>query len=56
MIPQALQVKEYWEKLECKIEKLTIVSIDAVAMYPLIKFPLVKKAIQFYTRNLPTKN
>ena len=50
---QESQVKEYWENLEWKREKVTIVSIDAVAMYPSIKFPLVKEAIQFYTKNLP---
>ena len=38
-ITQPSQVKEYWEKLEWKIEKLTIVSIDAVATYPSIIFP-----------------
>ena len=32
---------------------MTIASIDAVAMYPSIKFPLVKKAISYFTRNLP---
>ena len=50
-ITQAQQVKESWEKLERKREKVTIVSIDAEAMYPSIKFPLVKKNISFYTRN-----
>ena len=48
-----MQVKEYWGKLEWKREKLTIVSVDAVAIYPSINFPLVKKSIQFYTKNLP---
>ena len=48
-----MQVKEYWEKLEWKREKLTIVSVDAVAIYPSINVPLVKKSIQFYTKNLP---
>ena len=52
-ITQASQIKEHWEELEWKREKVTIVSIDAVAMYPSIKSPLVKKAIQFYTKNLP---
>ena len=52
-INQSSQVKEYWEKLEWKIENVTIVSIDAVSMYPPIKFPWLEKAIQFYTKNLP---
>ena len=58
-ITQASQVKEYWEKLEWEIEKVTILSIDTVAMHPSIKFTLVKKEITFYTKNLPkhaTKN
>ena len=42
-ITQASQVKEYWEKLDWKREKVTIRLNDAVAMYPSIKFPLVKK-------------
>ena len=32
---------------------MTISSIDAVVMYPSIKFPIVKKAISYFTRNLP---
>ena len=31
---------------------MTIASIDAVAMYPSIKFPLVKKEISYFTRSL----
>ena len=52
-IVQASQVKEEWEILNWKINEVTIASIDAVAMYPSIKFPLVKKAISYFTRNLP---
>ena len=37
-------MNECWEKLERKIEKVTIVSINAVAMYPSIKLPLVKQS------------
>ena len=32
---------------------MTIASIYAVAMYPSIKLPLVKKEISYFTRNLP---
>ena len=32
---------------------MTIASIDVVEMYPSIKFPLVNKAISYFTRNLP---
>ena len=46
-IVQASQVKEEWEILNWKINEVTIASMDAVAMYPSIKFPLGKK--QFHT-------
>ena len=52
-IVQASQVKEEWEILNWKRNEVTFSSIDAVAMYPSIKFPLVKKAISYFTRNLP---
>ena len=50
---QASQVEEEWEILNWKINEVTIASIDAVSMYPSIKFPLVKKAILYFTINLP---
>ena len=52
-IVQASQVKEEWEILNWKRNEVTIASIYSVAMYPSIKFPLVKKAISYFTRNLP---
>ena len=52
-IVQASEVKYEWEILNWKRNEVTISSIDAVAMYPSIKFPLVKKAISYFTRNLP---
>ena len=52
-IVQASQVKEEWEILNWKINEVTMASIYVVAMYPSIKFPLVKKAISYFTRNLP---
>ena len=52
-IVQASQVKDEWEILNWKRNEVTIASIDAVAMYPSIKFPLVKKAILYFTRSLP---
>ena len=42
MITQASQVKECWEKLERKREKVTIVSIDCVMIHLSIKRLLVK--------------
>ena len=52
-IVQASQVKEVWDIIKGKRDEVTIASIDAVAMYPSIKSPLVKKAISYFTRNLP---
>ena len=52
-IVQASQVKEEWEILNGKRNEFTIASIDAVSMYLSIKFPLLKKAISYFTRNLP---
>ena len=51
-IVQASQVKEEWDILNWKISEVTIASIDAVAMYPSIKLPLVKKSISYLTINL----
>ena len=51
-IVQASQVKEEWEILNWKRNEVTISSMDAVAMYPSIKFPLVKKEISYFTINL----
>ena len=39
--------------MKWKRDEVKIASIDAVAMYPSIKFPLVKKAISYFTRSLP---
>ena len=50
---QASQVKKEWEILDWKRNELTIASIDAVLIYPSVKFPLVKKAISYFTKNLP---
>ena len=52
-IVQASQVKEEWYILNWKRNEVTIASIDAIAIYPSIKFPLVKKAISYFTGNLP---
>ena len=55
-IVQASQVKEEREELNDKSNEVKIISIYAVAMYPSIKFPLVKKAILFFTRNSPNNS
>ena len=51
-ITQASQVKEHWEKLEWKREKVTIVSIDAVAMYPSIKIPIGENSDSYLHKEL----
>ena len=52
-IVQVSQVKEEWEILNGKRNEFTIASIDAVSIYLSMKFPLLKKAISYFTRNLP---
>ena len=52
-VVQASQVKEEWQILNWKGNEVTIASIDAVAIYSSIKFPLVKNKITYFTRNLP---
>ena len=47
-IVQASQVKEEWEIMNWKRDEVTIASIDSVAMYPSIKFSLVKKEISYF--------
>ena len=41
------------DNYELKTNEVKIASIYAVAMYTSIKFPLVKKAISYFTGNLP---
>jgi hypothetical protein len=36
-------------------DKITIISFDAVKMYPSIRYKFVKKAVKFYARNLYTE-
>ena len=52
MIIQASDLKNELEKLGLKEATITIFSLDAVDMYPLIKYHLVEKAIKYYARNL----
>jgi hypothetical protein len=42
--------------LGLKQGKCTITSVDADVMYPSVKFDLIKKAIEYYARNITDKN
>ena len=53
IIVQVSQVREKWESLNRKMNEVAISSIDAVEMYPSIKFLQVKKEISYFTKNLP---
>jgi len=44
------------EELDIKQGDCTIASVDAEAMYPSIKFDLIKKAIEFYAKNITDEN
>ena len=52
-IIQASDLKEKIEKMGITSENSTIVSIDAKEFYPSIKFKLVKKAVNYFAKNLP---
>jgi tRNA uridine 5-carbamoylmethylation protein Kti12 len=52
-IIQASGLKKTLESLQITSTKSTIVSIDAVDFYPSIRFKLVKKAVHYFSRNLP---
>jgi len=51
-IIQASQLKLGLKKLQLKESDVTIVSFDAVEMYPSIKYKLVKKAIDYFAKDL----
>jgi hypothetical protein len=53
-IIQASDLKDKLEKLNVRRDEVTIVSIDAQAMYPSIKFKLVINAVNFFAKNLST--
>ena len=51
-IIHAGQLKSKLEKLNLKQGEVTIVSFDAVEMYPSIKYKLVEKAVCFFVKDL----
>jgi hypothetical protein len=50
-ITQASQLKMTLKKLIITKDKVTIISFDAVRMYPSIKYKFVRKVIKFFARN-----
>jgi hypothetical protein len=55
-IIQAIEVKKKLELLGINKKNVTIASIDAVNMYPSIKFKLVREAIHFFAQDLPEED
>jgi hypothetical protein len=51
-IIQASQLKATLKKLNLMEDKVTIISFDAVRMYPSIKYKFVKKAIRYFEKDL----
>ena len=47
-----MDLKESLEQSEIKKDIVTIASVDAVNMYPLIKLATIRKDIRFFTRVL----
>jgi hypothetical protein len=56
MITKASSLKEKLEALGLKRGKCTITSVDAEVMYPSVKFDLIKKAVEYYARNITNEN
>ena len=54
-IIQASDLKETLEKLNIKNSEITLVSIDAKDYYPSVRFKLVKKAVNFFSKGLTKK-
>ena len=48
-----MDLKEKLEKLDIRKSEVTISKLDIVAMYPLIQFLLVKKAVELFSRKRP---
>eukprot|EP00957_Ditylum_brightwellii_P149256 11366643-Ditylum_brightwellii.AAC.1 len=51
-IIQLSNLKEKLEKFNLTSDKVTVMSLDIEFMYPSIRVRLIKKALNFYTRNL----
>ena len=51
-IVQAYDLNERLEELKIKRDEVTIVSVDAINMYPSIKLSTIKKAVRLFSRNI----
>ena len=51
-IVQASDLKERLKKLKIKRAEVTISSVDAINMHPLIKLSIIRKAVIFFARKL----
>eukprot|EP00957_Ditylum_brightwellii_P189829 14451789-Ditylum_brightwellii.AAC.1 len=52
-IVQSLDLKEKLEKCRLKQNEVTLMLIDIVNMYPLVRVKLIHKALNHYAKNLP---
>ena len=52
-IIQSSDMKEKLEKLELKRNKVTLMSLDIVNMYPSVRVKLIRKALHYYAKDLP---
>ena len=53
-IVQASDLKERFEVLELKRDKITISSVNAINIYPSIKISPIKKAVRLFARKVTT--
>ena len=51
-VVQASDLKEILEELKIKRDKATIVSVDAINMYPSIKIATIRKAVILFARKI----
>ena len=51
-IVQDSDLKERLEELGLKREEVTIASVDAINMYPLIKLATIRKAVRYFARKI----
>ena len=52
-IIQAYDLKEKLETLDIRKKEITVVKLDIVAMYPSIQFLIAKKAVEYFSKELP---
>ena len=54
-ITQASNLKEKLETLDIRKKEVTVAKLDIVAMYPSIQFLIVKKAVEYFSKDLQEK-